>query len=170
MTVRHKCFIAYHHADQGALDQFLKDFGGTSGTFIHRGISMAEDIINSEDVDYVMSRIRTLYLQDSTVTIVLQGHCTWARKFVDWEVQASLRQPKDGLPNGLIAILEPGRERSSLPDRVKLNVESKYATYYKYPAKSADLARWIDDAFDARTSRANLIKNPRDRYAINRPC
>jgi hypothetical protein len=38
-----------------------------------------------------LRRIRQLYLLDSTVTIVLIGKCTWARKFVDWETQASLR-------------------------------------------------------------------------------
>ena len=34
---------------------------------------MEQDIIDSDNTDYVMSRIRELYLKDSTVTIVLIG-------------------------------------------------------------------------------------------------
>jgi len=131
---------------------------------------MPEDVIDSDDVDYVMRRIRELYLKDSTVTIVLVAGCTWARKFVDWEVQASLRQPKDGKPNGLLAILLPPRQKAKLPDRVKLNVDSGYAYFYPYPTRSDTLASWIEDAFNARTSRASLIANPRERYAYNRQC
>ncbi|MBN1655077.1 MAG: TIR domain-containing protein [Deltaproteobacteria bacterium] len=41
--------------------------------------------------DYVMRRIRDEHLRDSTVTIVMIGNCTWSRKYVDWELQASLR-------------------------------------------------------------------------------
>ncbi|WP_372493341.1 TIR domain-containing protein [Janibacter melonis] len=39
-----------------------------------------------------MDRIRTKYLGDSSVTIVLVGSCTWARRYVDWEVYSSLRR------------------------------------------------------------------------------
>jgi hypothetical protein len=37
------------------------------GSFIDRGIEMPEDVIDSENPDYVMQRIRELYLADSTV-------------------------------------------------------------------------------------------------------
>ena len=99
--VKHKCFISYHKRDKDAVDEFCEKF---SGSFIRRGIMMEEDIINSNNTEYVMKRIRELYLKDSTVTIVLIGKCTWARRFVDWEVQASLRNPSDSYPNGLVAI------------------------------------------------------------------
>lgn len=52
---------------------------------------MNDDIINSTDTNYVMRRIRELYLKDSTVTIVLMGKYTYTRRYVDWEIQASLR-------------------------------------------------------------------------------
>src|SRR5690554_849527 len=126
MSVRHKCFISYHKADQSAVNDFFDKF---SGSFIRRGIAMEEDIIDSENTDYVMRRIRELYLQDSTVTIVLIGKCTWARRFVDWEVQASLRNPKDGYPNGLVAI-QLWESYTNLPNRVQLNVNSGYSKFY----------------------------------------
>src|SRR4051812_6738861 len=102
---RHKCFISLHRADEAAVLEFKRRFDDTQDAFIYRGQSMPEDIINSNNDDYVIGEIRRRFLQDTSVTIVLVGSCTWSRKFVDWEVQASLRQPADGLPNGLLAIV-----------------------------------------------------------------
>ncbi|MHC4662669.1 MAG: TIR domain-containing protein [Planctomycetota bacterium] len=157
----HKCFASYHAADKKAVDDFCEKVGGS---FIRRGVKMEEDIADSEDTDYVMRRIRELYLQDSTVTIVLIGKCTWARRFVDWKVQAFLRQPKDEYPNGLVAI-QLWDSYSILPDRVKLNVDSGYAKFYKYPKSSTSLANMIDEAWNAWFDKANLIKNPGERYS-----
>src|SRR4051794_29715792 len=108
---------------------------------------MPEDLVNSDDDDYVIGQIRKRFLEDSTVTIVLVGTCTWSRKFVDWEVQASLRQPANGSPNGLIAILaDPSTTQGRLPDRVKLNYDSGYCQFYPYPRSGANLSTWIDGA------------------------
>lgn len=164
---KHKCFISYHEADKKAVDDFCETF---SGTFIRRGITMEDDIIDSDNTDYVMQRIRELYLQDSTVTIVLIGKCTWARKFVDWEVQSSLRQSKNApSPNGLVAI-QLWESYKTLPDRVLSNVNSEYASFYKYPANGGILSNIIDSAFNARTNKADSIVNPRERYTYNRSC
>lgn len=168
--IRRKCFLSYHKDDQQLVDNFIADFDDSRDLFIMRGIRAPEDLINSKDTDYVMSQIRKRFLADSTVTIVLIGSCTWARRFVDWEIQASLRQPADGLPNGLVAInLENGKSRT-LPDRLRLNVESGYSKFYKYPSSSSSFSTMIEEAFEARTSKANFIKNPRDRYSYNRNC
>ena len=166
MAVRHKCFISYHKDDQTAVDEFCDQF---EGSFIRRGIAMEDDIIDSDDTDYVMRRIRELYLQDSTVTVVLIGRCTWARRFVDWEVQSSLQRPKDGHPNGLVAI-QLGESYKTLPNRVNLNVESGYSKFYKYPSSTSVLSNIIDEAWEARFDKANLIENPRDRFKNNRQC
>lgn len=162
----HKCFISYHKADQSAVDDFCEKF---EGTFIRRGQAMSDDVIDSDNTDYVMQRIRELYLQDSTVTIVLIGKCTWARRFVDWEVQSSLRQPSNGLPNGLAAI-QLWESYKTLPNRVNLNVESGYSKFYKYPSSSAGLSNIIEEAFKARSEKSDLIVNPRDRFKNNRTC
>lgn len=166
MAVRHKCFISYHKADQKVVDEFCEKF---SGTFIKRGITMEQDIIDSTNTDYVMRRIRELYLIDSTVTIVLIGKCTWARRFVDWEVQASLRNPKDGYPNGLVAI-QLWESYNILPDRVSSNVESGYAKFYMYPTSTSQLSNIVDEAYNTRFNLQNLIINPRERYKYNRTC
>lgn len=167
MAVRHKCFISYHHDDQGAVDDFVAKF---EGAFIRRGLAMSDDIIDSDNTDYVMQRIRQLYLQDSTVTIALIGRCTWARRYVDWEVQASLRRPRNGPPpNGVLAI-QLWESYTTLPNRVQLNVDSEYAMFYKFPSTTTSLSNMVDKAFDARTEKADLISNPRDRFKYNKQC
>ncbi len=166
MAVRHKCFISYDTADKKAVDDFCDKF---DGVFIRRGLKMEDDIIDSNNTDYVMQRIRQLYLHDSTVTIVLVGKCTWARRFVDWEVQSSLRISQSAPPpNGLIAI-QLWNSYKSLPNRVNLNVESGYAKFYTYPSTTSNLSNIIDEAFRNR-SNSDLIQNPRDRFSYNRNC
>ncbi|MCJ8322251.1 MAG: TIR domain-containing protein [Hyphomicrobiales bacterium] len=162
----HKCFISYHKDDKTAVDDFCNKF---SGSFIRRGLKMEDDLIDSTNTDYVMKRIRLLYLGDSTVTIVLIGKCTWARRFVDWEVQSSLRNPADGLPNGVVAI-QLWDSYQKLPERVAENVEAGYSKFYTYPKNSAGLSRIIDEAFAARTGKSDLIVNKRDRFKNNRSC
>ena len=167
-SIRRKCFISYHHEDLPAVDRFITRFG--TRNFIKRSITLPEDVINSSNTEYVLRRVRELYIQDSTVTIVLVGRCTWARRFVDWEIQASLRRPAGGHPNGLIGILLDPRTRPRLPPRLELNRDSGYARYHFYPADTATLASWIEDAYQARTVRRSKIRNPVERYHNNRRC
>ncbi|MDZ7751425.1 MAG: TIR domain-containing protein [Gammaproteobacteria bacterium] len=166
MAVRRKCFVSYHQADKPVVDRFIQTFGAN---FIRRGMEMTDDIIGSNDTDYVMRRIRQLYLEDSTVTLVLIGQCTCARRYVDWEVQASLRQPADGFPNGLVAI-QLAESFRSLPERVQANVDSGYAKFYKYPSSQSGFNGIVEEAFDARTTLARKIVNKRERFSNNRKC
>ena len=173
--VRHKCFISYHHDDQREVDDFISTFDRDRRVFIARalGAEMSPDIINSDDTEYVMRRIRELYLRDSTVTLVLIGRCTWARRYVDWELQSSLRQGVSTTPNGVLGIILPSYRKNGYPDRLNENLNGTgdyYARVIDYPSRSDHLAMWIDDAFLARSQRAHLIQNPRDRFKHNRQC
>lgn len=177
---RRKCFISYHHTDEDEVQQFIEDFDRDRDVLIARGIgaSMTGDIINSESSDYIMSRIREKYLRDTTVTIVLLGRCTWARKFVDWEVAASLRNTAAYDRNGLLAITLPsvaslvGRQ---VPGRVSDNIggaegDDGYARWWKYPTSSSGLANMIETAYDYRTSRGGLALNTRALLSRNSTC
>jgi hypothetical protein len=169
MPIRHKTFLSYHHDDKAEVERFIANFDDTHDSLITRGIRTPDDLINSVNPDYVMGEIRRRYLADSTVTIVLIGAQTSSRRFVDWEVQASLRQPQNGYPNGLLAILlDRNATRGTLPERVKLNLDSGYADFHSYPYGPEALARWIDEAYAKRFSSRQLIKNPRDRMKYNR--
>ncbi len=174
-TTRHKVFISYHHDDQRQVDDFVQTFGDERNVFITRGLGIRreDDIINSDDTDYVMSRIRELYLRDSTVTIVLMGRCTWARRYVDWELQSSLRSGETVTPNGLLGVKLPSYTRNaSFPNRLKLNLKQEdcYARLIDYPARKDTLSNAIHSAFLARTTKNHLIVNPRKRFKYNRQC
>lgn len=175
--VRHKVFISYHHDDEIEVSDFLETFDYERRVFISRalGMGMEQDIIDSDDTDYVMRRIRQLYLKDSTVTIVLIGKCTWSRKYVDWEIQASLRRGSTVTPNGLLGIVLPSASKNPVaPERLRMNLNSKdddgYARWYYYPSRKDVLANRIDDAYNARWDREKLIVNPRERFINNRQC
>lgn len=167
-ATRHKCFVSYHAADADEVERFLEDFGHV---FMPRtvGVTEEDDFIDSSDTNYVMDRIREKYLTDSTVTMVLVGKCTWARKFVDWEVYSSLRDDPKNTRNGLLAITLPSAADYAgkrLPDRVDDNVDDEkgYARWWKYPTSADQVKRHIQTAFDARSrtpvnSRARKISN-----------
>lgn len=179
-NVRHKCFISYHHDNQDEVDQFVATFDHDRDVFIARGLGqeMAQDIIDSDNTSYVMQRIRELYLIDSTVTIVLMGKCTWARRYVDWEIQASLRHGQTVTANGLLGIKLPSHpmRNGQFPNRLNANLkqsddqEDCYARWIEYPTRSDTLANAIDAAFSRRTTHENWINNPRDRFLYNRSC
>lgn len=177
-VVRHKVFISYHHDDQKEVDDFINTFESERHVFIRRGlgIGIADDIIDSDNTDYIMQRIRELYLKDSTVTIVLIGKCTWARRFVDWEIQSSLRQGKTVTANGLLGVKLESYRKNDYPNRLNLNLHEKgtsdpcYARAIAYPQRKDILASYIEDAFQARTKRDHLIVNPRERFKYNKQC
>lgn len=165
---RHKTFISYHHADEAEVKAFIDHFDHDHDVLISRGIgaSMAGDVINSTDADYIKQRIRQLYLRDSSVTLVMVGAETWGRRFVDWEVAASLRNTATSNRNGLLAITLPSIANDSsrqLPVRVDDNVEgtSGYARWMKYPTTTLGLGQMIDDAYNRRTTHAALVDNSR---------
>jgi hypothetical protein len=174
---RHKCFISFHHADNDEAVQFITAF---EEVFIPRvlGVSDEDEFIDSFDTDYVMRRIRELYLTDSTVTIVLVGKCTWARRYVDWEVYSSLRNDSANRRSGLMAVSLPSiaaMNGKQLPPRVNDNVfgsngDEGYARWWKYPSTVESLRSCIDIAFDARLSKGQLVANTRERKVRNSTC
>jgi hypothetical protein len=173
-AVRHKCFVSFHHADEEETKTFIEAF---EDVFIPRvlGVSDEDDFINSADTDYIMEQIREKYLTDSTVTIVLVGKCTWARRYVDWEVYSTLRNDRNNKLSGLMAIELPSLAASNggqLPPRVSDNVDGdkKYARWWKYPPSPSNLRTLVEGAFQARTIKADLIVNTRARHVYNSQC
>ena len=169
---RRKVFISHYGADRDAVKKFIDKW---SDVFIAKelGVYDDDDFINSNDGDYVMSQIREKYLSDSTVTIVLMGTCTHSRRYIDWEIKSSLRQG-NYTPNGLLGIVLPSLSNSpDIPERFSENWdknETCYAEYHWAPKDEEQLGRWIEDAFDARTSKAHLISNTQSMWSNNRKC
>ena len=174
---RRKCFISYHHDDEGEVENFINEFDHDQDVLIARGIGagMSGDIIRSTDDDYIKQRIRELYLRDTTVTVVMVGKCTWTRKFVDWEIAASLRNTSTATRSGLMAITLPSAAdhwNKRLPDRADDNFHdvNGYARWWKYPKSSAGLADMIETAHTYRTTRDHLVENSRPLLSYNLSC
>ncbi len=171
-------FISYHEGDKLEVENFIKTFGPEGdNVFIPKvvGLLGQGDFVNSSDPEYIMRQIRSKYLSDSTVTIVLIGSCTHSRRYVDWELKASLRQENNSLPNGVLGIFLPSvKGLAHLPQRLTDNWKSEdincYARVRTYPKTVEDLRGYIEDASKARTSRAHLIANSQEMMKHNAKC
>lgn len=127
MAVRRKVFVSYHHdADRAYYDAFVRLFSGTYNVVHDNSVDRP---IGSEDADYVIRRIRENYLTGSTATIVLCGQYTWGRKYVDWEILASLNQRMGLLGLNLPTNLLNSNGKYSVPARLHDNIESGYAIW-----------------------------------------
>jgi len=174
MFIKRKLFISHYKGDRLEVDNFIKRFGHL---FISKvlGANDNDDFINSSNTDYVMSRIKQKYLNDSTVTLVLLGSCTHGRRYVDWEIKSSLQHSLLTSPNGLMGIVLPSQNNiCNLPDRFLDNWNQEhsgcYAKFWSYPSTDQQLVDWIEDAYQARTSRKNLIDNSRPMLGYNGKC
>ena len=186
-------FISSFHADRSEVDRFIYRWALQEEVFTPKALCTFDndDFINSTNTEYVMSEIRRKYIGDASVTIVLIGSCTHSRRYVDWEIKASLRQG-DSLPNGLLAYVLPSamppaygalgvllerdkRTWPHLPERLAANwnyyqQQSSYARYFETPTHASDLRQQIENAFWDRTNRASLIKNDSLMMKYNGKC
>lgn len=125
--VKRKVFVSYHHGgDQGYYDSFTRSFCDTYEVITDTSL---ERRVDSVDVDYVMRRIRENYIAGSSCTIVLVGRDTWGRRYVDWEIKATLEKG-----HGLIGVRLPTAPVTSqgtitVPDRLYDNINSGYALW-----------------------------------------
>lgn len=163
--VKRKVFVSYHHrGDQGYYDIFSKTFCDTYDVITDNSL---ERQIDSEDVNYVIRRIREGYVSGSSCTIVLVGKDTWGRKYVDWEILATLEKQ-----HGLIGVRLPTapitpQNRVSVPGRLFDNIQSGYAlwlTWQELTAGTQTCTQYIEQA-NARDKR--LIINTRARRLRN---
>lgn len=103
----HKCFISFK----------TEDIEYKKAIQEHPNIDMIDkslDVpINSEDVNYVMKKIREDYLSDSTVTIHLIGSYSSEsmgaieQEYIKRELQASLYNGEGNTRNGLLGVVLP---------------------------------------------------------------
>jgi MTH538 TIR-like domain (DUF1863) len=171
---RRRCFVSYHHEDMDLVADFISGFGDV---FVPTalGVTDSADFVESEDQDYIKRRIRELYLASTTVTIVIAGSCTWSRRFIDWEIAASLRDAPRNKRSGLLAVAAPGAKGVTLPDRIGDNwvdgrPDASYAEVRPYPNNGDELRDAIEAAFSARTAKSNLVDNSRPLRTADSRC
>ncbi len=128
-TTKRQVFLSYHHGgDQGYYDAFSRAFSDTYG--IIRDGSL-DRVIDSDDSQYVMRQIREKWLTGTSCTMVLCGAQTAWRKFVDWEISATLDKQHGLL--GIVLPTCPQRNGARLvPDRLYDNLQSGYARWVNW--------------------------------------
>lgn len=163
--VRRKVFISYHHAgDQAYYNAFSEHFHDTYETIYDNSL---ERQIDSDNVDYVMRRIRENYITGSSCTIVLVGGQTALRKYVDWEIKATL-----DAQHGLIGIVLPNCSVNSnrqyiVPDRLNDNIQTGYAPWALWNDLGNGSVSLGDLIERANSQSKYLINNTRDRRIRN---
>lgn len=171
--VRHKTYLSFDPADLDEARAFADFFDHSRDVLRLPTSSISSDtqIHGPDAADHMLRRLRELYLQDTVITMVLIGACTWARRSVDWEIKASLQQQGVDEPNGLLGIVLPSAGSApSLPLRLQTNLGSGYARLYPYTPRLGQLATYMRDAFQLRASSANLIDNYQPLQQHDKPC
>lgn len=165
MTQRN-VFISFHQGDADEVDNWVSTYARYFNDVRTLGVSDADtgihDSVDSEDFEYVMRRIREKYISGTSCTIVLIGQCTWARRYVDWEVAATLRNHRNDPRGGLIAVQLPSASMNGwkrLPDRIESNIQwdgsnrqSGYARFLVPPENGGTLQGRVEDAVARRDS------------------
>lgn len=158
LAVKPKVFVSYHHlGDRPYYDQFARVFADTYDVCHDNSVDRE---IDSDDSEYVIRRIRENNVHGTSCTIVLCGAATPWRKFVDWEIKATLDKE-----HALIGINLPTNPRDPFgrvhkPDRLQANLDSGYAIWLDWSGLisggPSTLRKWI--AF-ARCRPAGLLRN-----------
>ena len=160
LTTRRKVFLSYHHDnDQWYYNQFSQVFHATYEAVQDNSLDRA---IDSDDPEYVMRRIRDNCITGSSCTIILCGSATPWRKYVDWEIKATLDKQ-----HGLIGVNLPSNPLTPqglyiVPDRLHENIVSGYALWLQWSNLTLG-----PDALKLAVEHANakdrgLIRNGRD--------
>lgn len=184
MTPKHKIFISFHHDDKGGKDgslyrnAFENLFGdkveGFTTNAIHDG-----DIDPDLPEDEIKKKICEDYIQDTNVTVVLIGPTTFARRYIDWEISASLRASPDGYPSGLLGIILPEHpdfmksdiDPARIPARLADNLTTGFASICHWTFSVKRMLGFIHNAaqkrksfqFDDSRSLLNFNLDPRSR-------
>ncbi len=126
-VVKRKVFVSYHHGnDRPYYDAFINAFSNTYDVVHDNSVERA---VNSDNTDYFIRKIRENYITGSSCTIVLCGPQTPWRKFVDWEIKATLDKQ-----HALIGVNLPTNplnadNKYTVPDRLHDNIQSGFAVW-----------------------------------------
>jgi hypothetical protein len=124
---KRKIFVSYHHGnDRYYYDEFARIFASAYEAIQDNSV---DRLIDSNDADYVIRKIREDYITGTSCTIVLCGAETPWRKFVDWEIKATLDKQ-----HGLIGVNLPTNPSNAngtctVPDRLHDNIQTGYALW-----------------------------------------
>lgn len=157
---KRKVFVSYHHGnDQAYYNAFSQHFSANYNVITDRSLDRNIDSVNT---DYVMRKIREDYLTGTSATIVLCGAETPNRKYVDWEIKATLDKK-----HALIGIKLPTARSAQngniiVPDRFAHNHHTGYAIWVTWDDlinSGHTLGHYINLAVEHAQNNANRIDN-----------
>ena len=162
-TKRHKVFISYFHEDdQEWKDRFIRMMGDH---IVDKSVNIGDIADNRPPTEETLRQIGEEHISDATVTVALIGPRTWQRKYVDWEINATLRDTDHNPRCGLLGILLPNHpnhgqteyNRRLIPQRLADNLEQNepFAFIRHWPGqrnrkRADDVQNWIHQAFQRR--------------------
>lgn len=163
--VKRRVFVSYHHGgDQAYYNAFSETFHDSYEVITDNSL---ERKVDSEDVEYVMRRIRENHITGSSCSIVLVGKHTHERKYADWEIKATLDKE-----HGLIGVRLPTAPLTPqntvlVPARLHDNIQSGYALWVSWAeiTASPQACRYYIEAANSKDK--GLINNARARRIRN---
>ena len=174
-TKRHNIFISYHHEqDQHYKEKFVQMMG-------NHIVDKSVDIKIDDDqlpIERTLQIIREEHISTASVLVVLIGRCTWKRKYVDWEIGASLTDTDMNPRCGLLCIILPDHpdydsdkyDPHLIPPRLadNCNGDNAFAHIYDWPKPwhAKNVKEWIHKAF-LRRKKPPWPKNKRRLFAKN---
>lgn len=146
--IRRKVFVSYHHGgDQAYYDEFSRIFHDQYEAVRDNSLNR---LIQSDDTEYVMRQIREQYITGTSCTIVLVGAQSHERKYLDWEIKATLDKC-----HGLVGIVLPTHVKNSageiiVPDRFLDNHKTGYAVWAHWNGLTVHVLTQLIDAAIAK--------------------
>jgi hypothetical protein len=154
---KRRVFVSYHHGgDRGYYDLFYRTF---CGQFDVVQDNSPERRIDSDDAEYVLRRLRENHISGSSCTIVLVGQETFGRRYVDWEIEATLDK-QHGLIGVPLPCLPP---HFAMPWRLFDNIQSGYALWVGWAQLTLSPTNLPDLIEQANARPKSLINNTRPR-------
>lgn len=164
-TIKRSVFLSYHHGgDQEYYNEFTRVFHDEYEAVRDNSL---ERRIDSDNVDYVIQRIRDTFIHGTSCTIVLCGAETWKRKYIDWEIKATLDK-QHGLIGVQLPTLLPGSANTvHVPDRLKDNINSGFAMWVNWAWFTASIQNVKSTIEQSVPKPASLIVNNRQMMGRN---
>ncbi|WP_155303641.1 TIR domain-containing protein [Desulfosarcina widdelii] len=154
--IKRKVFISYHHKnDQSWYNHLSFVYSNDFDLFYDNSVERKIDSTNSE---YLNRKIREEYIFGTSVTIVLCGSETWKRRWVDWEIHATLHHGHGLLGIALPSCAKNYEGKNIVPDRLYKNLVSGFANFMVWDGNPDTLKANIEAAAQ-NSSRKSLIDN-----------
>ena len=131
---KHKTFISFHSEDEWAKN-YLEQLNEYGDYFVNKSVQEGDIDDNLPD-EKIRQIIRDDFLRDTTVTVLLVGEKTKTRKFIDWELHASMIDTDKNPKSGIVCINLPSicQTVRAPSDREKLIV-SPYSNWVSFSSR-----------------------------------